>query len=179
MANHIPQRNGQWQNPQAPGNCQWFPDLNWIPESSNDPYTPHTFKRIIVMNYLKPLSFLGVSIFRKIYLIVNLFRLSHGLVGIRFINNEPDFHPFAIATVKIKGYLDTRYGSEGTMPNADKILAARLGVREGIVRQWINDNQYVWHERQNGRHIDLVTHDIHGNIPHTGGIAMNKRRKGK
>ena len=64
------------------------------------------------------------------------------------------------------------------MPEADKILAAKLGVDEYQVRQWINDNQYVWHERQDGRRIDLVCHDIHTNIPHTGGIAANKHRMG-
>ena len=50
-------------------------------------------------------------------------------------------------------------------------------IGENTVRQWINDNQYVWHERQDGKRIDLLCHDIHGNIPHTGGISRNKARK--
>jgi hypothetical protein len=99
--------------------------------------------------------------------------------GCDFINNEPQFWPYAIATVKLQEYLVSRYGSAGTMPEADRFLAARLGVSVGEVRQWINNNQYVWHERQDGQRIDLLCHDIHGNIPHTGGISANKERNGK
>jgi hypothetical protein len=105
-----------------------------------------------------------------------LSRLALGLTGIRFKNGEPDFSPFAIATVKTGQYLDTRYGRQGTMPLADRLLAGRIDISERMVRNWINDNQYVWHERQDGRRIDLLPHDIHGNITHTGGIAINKER---
>jgi hypothetical protein len=105
-----------------------------------------------------------------------MLRMIFGLAGVRFINNEPQFWSYAIATVKLQEYRDTRYGSEGTMPEADNVLAGRLGVSVSEVRQWINDNQYVWHERQDGRRIDLLCHDIHGNIPHTGGISVNKMR---
>jgi hypothetical protein len=101
-----------------------------------------------------------------------------GVIGVRFRNGEPDFRPFAIASVKLKEYLDTRYGSGGTMPQADKVLAQKLNISESFIRKWIDDNQYVWHERQDGKRIDLLTHDIHGNIPHTGGISVNKMRNG-
>jgi hypothetical protein len=179
MAIHIPQSNGHWQNPQSPGNSVWFPDLHCIPQGSNDPYRPYTFKRLIVMNYMKPLNLPGLSPLKIAGVKVNLFRLSLGSIGIRFSNSEPDFRPFAIATVKIKPLLDNRYGVAGTMTYADKLLASRLGLSENTVRQWINDNQYVWHERQDGRHIDLLSHDIHGNIPHTGGISKNRERLGR
>jgi hypothetical protein len=110
---------------------------------------------------------------------LNLLSFSRGSRGVRFRNGEPDFSPFALATVKVAGFLDERYGSGGTMTGADKILAKRLGLEEQQVRQWINDNQYVWHERQDGKRIDLLCHDIHGNIPHSGGISANKQRFNK
>jgi hypothetical protein len=37
----------------------------------------------------------------------------------------------------------------------------------------------VWHERQDGKRIDLLCHDIHGNIPHSGGISANKQRSAR
>ncbi|GMO34253.1 MAG: hypothetical protein Ta2B_14770 [Termitinemataceae bacterium] len=176
MSAHLPKNKGRWKNPEQQGNSIWFPDLNCIPEGSNDPNTPYTFKRLMIMNFKKPFTFREIFFLKKLFLVLNLIKLSTGSIGIRFIDNEPNFQPFSIATVKVKPLLDCRYGSEGTMPLADKILAKRLGIAESKVRQWINDNQYVWHERQNGKHIDLLTHDIHGNIPHTGGISMNKKR---
>jgi hypothetical protein len=178
-AGHIPTRNGRWSNPASPGNSVWLPDMGSIPQSSNDPYKPRKFRYLVLMNFFRPVSLKGVSFLKAALVKINMLRMFFGRAGVRFINNEPQFWPYAIATVKLQEYLDTRYGSAGTMPEADRILAARLGVSAGEVRQWINDNQYVWHERQDGRRIDLLCHDIHGNIPHTGGISVNKMRNGK
>jgi len=174
----IPKSYGKWSNPESPGNSTWFPDMSSIPEKSNDPYRPYTFRKLVMINFNKDYKTIGFSQMRITLLKTNLSLFALGLKGIKFINYEPDFSPFAIATVKLKNYLTGRYGVEGTMPEADKILAEKLGVTEDLVRQWINDNQYVWHERQDGRSIDLVCHDVHTNIPHTGGIAANKYRKG-
>jgi hypothetical protein len=179
MSEHIPHRNGTWSDPQRPGNSVWFPDMNCVPQGANDPNVPRTFKKLLTLELLKPLSLPGLSAIRKTFLKVNMLRLRQGAMGVRFWNDEPDFRPFAIATVRLKQFLDTRYGSAGTMPTADKLLAARLGIGESALRQWINDNQFVWHERQDGKRIDLVSHTIHGNIPHTGGLSFNKRRHGR
>jgi len=130
-------------------------------------------------NIKKNYKNIGFNSLRITILKINLIMLAMGLKGVRFKNCEPRFSPFTIATVKLKNYLTGRYGSEGTMPEADKILADRLRRPENQVRQWINENQYVWHERRDGRHIDLLSHDIHSNIPHTGGIAANKERFGE
>ena len=174
----IPKSNGRWSNPEQAGNSVWYPDMNSIPEKSNDPYKPYTFRQLVMININKNYGSIGFSKIKTGKLKINLSLLAMGAKGISFYNNEPDFSPFAIATVKLGAYLTGRYGGEGTMPEADKTLAAKLSVTENQIRQWINDNQYVWHERQNGRHIDLVCHDVHTNIPHTGGIAANKHRKG-
>jgi hypothetical protein len=171
---HIPTNNGRWSG--DPGNSVWFPDMESVPLGANDPYKPKTFKELLKLNIAKPIT-LGISPLKTGMVKLNFSRLASGFLGVRFKNGEPDFSPFAIATVKLDQYLDTRYGSSGTMPLADKLLAKQLGSTEGAVRQWINDNQYVWHERQDGRRIDLLPHDIHGNVPHTGGIALNRERK--
>jgi hypothetical protein len=177
MALHIPQNNGKWSDVEKPGDSVWFPDMESVPERSNDPYTPHTFRRLVIMNINKDYKSIGFSSLRITALKANLLFFAMGMKGIRFTNNEPDFSPFAIATVKLKNYLTDRYGNSGTMVEADKILAKKLGVDENQIRQWINDNQYVWHERQDGKRIDLLCHDIHGNVSHTGGISANKARK--
>jgi hypothetical protein len=175
---HIPMRNGRWSDPSSPGNSVWFPDMGSIPQGSNDPYRPKTFRRLVLMNFFKPVSLKRISFLKVALVKINMLRMIFGLAGVRFIKGEPQFWPFAITTLKLQEYLDTRYGGQGTMPMADKILAQRLDITVNEIRQWINDNQYVWHERQDGKHIDLLCHDIHGNIPHTGGISANKIRNG-
>ncbi|GHV85524.1 hypothetical protein AGMMS50230_11320 [Spirochaetia bacterium] len=150
--------------------------MNCVPEAANDPYHPYTFRELIMLHIKKTIDLPGISAIKIGSVKFNLNRLVMGSIGVSFINGEPDFAPFALATVKLDKYLDTRYGSSGTMPLADKILAGKLGTSEAVVRSWINDNQYVWHERLDGRHIDLLPHDVHGNIPHTGGISANKQR---
>ena len=173
----LPKSYGKWSNPEKEGNSIWFPDMDSIPEKSNDPYKPYTFRQLIMINIDKDYNSIGFSQRQISSLKSNLNLLACGKKGIPFNNYEPDFSRFAIATVKLSDYLTGRYGTEGTMPEADKILAEKLGITENQIRQWINDNQYVWHERQDGKNIDLVCHDIHTNIPHTGGIAANKSRR--
>jgi len=175
----LPKSFGRWSDPEKPGNSVWFPDMNSKPERSNDPVRPYTFRRLIWLNIIKNYKNIGFNSLRITILKINLILLAMGLKGIKFKNCEPRFSPFAIATVKLKNYLTGRYGSEGTMPEADKILADKLHRPENQVRQWINDNQYVWHERWDGRRIDLLSHDVHSNISHTGGIAANKERFGE
>ena len=174
---HIPKSNGEWKDRGKPGDSVWFPDLSHTPQSSNDPFSPMTFRQLVMLNFRKPLTLAGISTLKKIVVKKNLLCLALGLRGIRFRNGEPAFSPFSIATVKINAFLDSRYGSKGTMTAADKILANRLSISENVVRQWINDNQYVWHERQDGKRADLLCHDVHGNIPHLGGISRNKARR--
>ena len=173
----LPKSYGKWRKPNKAGNSVWLPDMSSVPERSNDPYKPLTFRRLVMLNYGKDYKNIGFSRIRITMLKLNLFMLAIGLKGIRFANNEPDFSPFAIATVKLNDYLTERYGGDGTMSEADKILAAKLGITEKQLRQWINDNQYVWHERQDGKRLDLLCHDIHTNISHTGGIAVNKSKR--
>jgi len=161
---HIPQNNGRWSG--QPGDSVWFPDMASVPTSANG---PRTFRALVLGHALRPLTLRGVGVFKRTLPKVNLLRLVSSSAGVRFRSIEPDFAPFALATVRVGGY----HGDAGTMNAADKSLALRLGLNETDVRQWINDNQYVWHERQDGVRIDLVCHDIHGNIPHSGGIAAN------
>ena len=179
MNSIIPRSYGTWRNPARPGDSVWFPDMASIPERSNDPYRPLSFKQLILLNVKKDYKTIGFSQRRILLLKLNLSLLAAGVKGIAFKRGEPDFSPFAIATVKLQDYRTDRYGGDGTMAEADRLLAKRLRRTEKQVRQWINNNQYVWHERQDGRRIDLLTHDIHANISHTGGIAANKKRLGE
>jgi hypothetical protein len=174
---HIPESGGRWSG--APGNSVWFPDMDGIPGGSNNPYHPKTFKTLMLMRIAQPLDLPGLSVLVKLKVKSNYTLFLNGAIGVRYTNGYPDFSPFAVATVRLREYRDERYGAAGTMSEADKILAEKTGNSAAAVRQWINDRQFVWHERVDGRHIDLLCHDIHGNIPHRGGISANRARHGK
>ena len=106
----IPKSYGKWSDPDKAGNSVWFPDMSSIPERSNDPYRPHTFRHLILINFNKDYKSIGFSQARIAALKLNLSLMAIGLKGVRFYNYEPDFSPFAIATVKIGSYLTGRYG---------------------------------------------------------------------
>jgi hypothetical protein len=81
---HIPMRNGRWSDPASPGNSVWFPDMGSIPQSSNDPYRPRTFRRLVLMNFFKPVSLKGVSFLKVTLVKINMLRMFFGLAGVRF-----------------------------------------------------------------------------------------------
>ena len=168
----IPRTGGRWNG--AAGNSEWFPDINRIPPPSKNPHGQN-FNGLVRGNINKNYSDIGLSNTETARLQNNLSQLADGRKGIMFLNNEPDFSPFSVATETLQKHRVGRYGTQGTFSEADRALARRLGVPETKVRQWKNDNQYVWHERLDGRTLDLVSHDINGNISHTGGISVNRQ----
>ena len=110
---------------------------------------------------------------------------SKGIEGIEYKNGEPDFSEIAEATVEIDDMSEFRYGEDGNFAKADQALADKWnaenhGGRNDWTARDINnyrkDNNLVWHERQDCRHMDLVDRTIHSYFTHTGGVSVCKAR---
>lgn len=99
--------------------------------------------------------------------------------GVEFKENEPDFSPFAEISVKIDDFSDKR---NANFTQADEICAEQWSKENKDNKQWTPDdmqeyrkeNNLSWHERSDMRTLDLVPQEIHGNIPHSGGISAYK-----
>jgi hypothetical protein len=76
--------------------------------------------------------------------------------------------------VEIDNFTTERYGSGGNFDQADKKLAEQRGCTAEEVRQWRIDNNYTWHEMQDCKTMQKVPREVHGNIPHDGGISKLK-----
>ncbi|MDE6978879.1 MAG: HNH endonuclease, partial [Helicobacter sp.] len=44
------------------------------------------------------------------------------------------------------------------------------------VREYRKENNLTWHERSDMKTLDLVPQEIHGNVPHSGGISACKNK---
>lgn len=162
---------GKWENPAMRGNSTWNPNMNEIPKTGKA--SSKNFNELISGNINKDYSGIGLSREQTERLQHNLGQLGNGNTGIKYVNNDPDFSPYSAHTMELKSRMTGRYNG-GTSTEADKLLAEKLGMKEKDVRDWINNNQYVWHERADGLTVDLVSHDINGNFAHAGGISLNK-----
>lgn len=91
--------------------------------------------------------------------------------GIEFKNGEPDFSEVSLGTVEIKDFGSNRTDN---FDKADIELAKQMGCRPEEVKQWRKKNQYTWHECKDMKTMQLVPSIIHGNITHSGGIAIAK-----
>ena len=60
---------------------------------------------------------------------------------------------------------------------ADEALASQRGCAPEEVAQWRKENHYTWHECNDCKTIQKVPSEVHGNIPHSGGISVYKAAK--
>ncbi len=91
--------------------------------------------------------------------------------GVRFKDGEPDFSEISRGTVEIDNFTDERYGLGGNFDQADCKLAESKECEREDVQTWRRENNYTWHERSDCRTMDKVPREVHGNIPHSGGIS--------
>jgi hypothetical protein len=79
--------------------------------------------------------------------------------GVKFTaQGFPDFSPYSIAEVKLKG-LTGRYETDSAMANKAMGLPGA-------------PNGYVWHHLQDGETMQLIPTKIHNAVKHTGGAAI-------
>ena len=111
----------------------------------------------------------------------NVFR-DYGREGVEFKNGFPDFSPFSQETIRIDNITTSR---EGTFRKAFEAMAEKWNKekKDGRsdwtsrdVKDWKRDNNLDFHECEDGKTIQAVPHEVHDNIPHTGGhsLAVNK-----
>lgn len=99
--------------------------------------------------------------------------------GIEFKDGEPDFTPFSEGTVEIEDFTDDR---NANFTQADEKLAEQWTAEGKDGKEWTaqdikeyrKENQLSWHERSDMKTLDLTPQEVHGNVPHSGGISALK-----
>lgn len=94
--------------------------------------------------------------------------------SIPFKNGEPDFSKVSKSEVKIDDFTDDR---DSNFTQADEKLAEQKGCTPEDVEKWRKENKYTWHECNDCKTMQKVPTEIHGNIPHSGGISEYKANK--
>ena len=93
--------------------------------------------------------------------------------SIAFKDGEPDFSEVSRGTVEIEDFSPER---DYNFSQADEELAKQKGCSPEDIKDWRKENKYTWHERNDCKTMDLVPTEIHGNIPHSGGISIAKAK---
>ena len=108
----------------------------------------------------------------------------YGLDGITYKDGIPDFSECSESTVEIDNMTDKRYGSDGNFAQCDEKCAdqwnkeARDGKTDWTardVRNWREENNYTWHERNDMKTCDLVPTKINDYFGHLGGVSEYKK----
>jgi len=101
--------------------------------------------------------------------------------GIEFKDGEPDFSTVSEGTVEIDDFSTDR---NSNFTQADEQLAEKW-TEEGKdgkewspqdIKEYRKENNLSWHERSDMKTIDLVPQEVHGNVPHSGGISAAKNK---
>ncbi len=138
--------HGHWDGDR--GNSKWVPDKNHTPSLKND------------SGYNNPNNDTMGELLNK-----------HNIDGIDFKNGEPNFETISKGNVELDSF-DKR---STNFRNADIELAKEKGCKPEDVKQWRQDNGYTWHECKDMKTMQKVPHEIHANIPHSGGISESKK----
>lgn len=131
-----------------PGNSEWRPDSGTVPGDRNGTNPEDKSWKEIKEQY----HFDGIS----------------------FEEGRPDFSEVSKGSVEIEEFSDNR---RKNFVQADEKLAEQKGCQPGEVRQWRIDNKYTWHEEADCKTMLKVPSEVHGNIPHDGGISEIKSQK--
>ena len=93
--------------------------------------------------------------------------------SIPFKNGEADFSKIAKGEVQIDNFTDDR---DINFFQADKKMSEQKGCTQKEIETWRLENKYTWHECKDCKTMQLVPTEVHGNIPHAGGIAEIKTK---
>lgn len=131
-----------------PGESEWKPDPDVVPSDKNGTNPEHKTWCEIMEKY--------------------------DFKSVLFQDDAPDFSEVSKAKVQISDFTDDR-GSN--FDQADENLAKQWGCTPEDVAQWRKENRYTWHECIDCKTMQLVPTEVHGNIPHSGGISEYKSRQ--
>ncbi|MBI9109965.1 HNH endonuclease [Maridesulfovibrio ferrireducens] len=150
VKNRWPQTGGVWEG--EPGNSKWIPDKDKIPQNERTNPEGKTWGEIFI---------------------------NSDTDGVEFKDGYPDFSEYAEETVEIDDFSERR---DDNFSQADKKTAEKWNSdgKEGgpwtgeKVREYRKENKLTWHEHEDTKTMQLVKTEVHGNIPHVGGIANKK-----
>ncbi len=94
--------------------------------------------------------------------------------SIPFKDENPDFSEVSKGEVKIDDFTEDR---DSNFSQADEKLAEQKGCTPEEVAKWREENKYTWHECEDCKTMQKVPTEVHGNIPHSGGISEYKAQK--
>lgn len=146
--NFLPKEGGEWDGEK--GNSTWKPDRDEIPK--RPPGNEKTWGEILD---------------------------KYEVEGIEFENGEPDFSTTSEGTVEIDDFSTER---NDNFTQADENLAEQW-TNEGKdgkewspqdIKEYRKENNLSWHERSDMKTMDLTPQEVHGNVPHSGGISAAK-----
>jgi len=148
MNNILPENGGEWSGEK--GNSFWEPNRDEIPK--RPPGNENTWEKIL-----------------------DKYKIS----GIEFENGEPDFSTVSESTVEIEEFSTER---NDNFTQADEKLAKQWTSEGKNEKEWFpqdikdyrKENNLSWHERSDMKTMDLVPQEVHGNVPHSGGISVAK-----
>lgn len=95
----------------------------------------------------------------------------NGIEEIPFKDGEPDFSDVSKGDVHIDDFTDNR---SDNFDQADQKLAEQRGCSPEEVRDWRKENGYTWHECGDQGTMQKVPTEVHGNVPHSGGVSAYK-----
>lgn len=96
---------------------------------------------------------------------------SYGIHCIPFKDGEPNFSEVSKGDVTIDDFTDER---DSNFNQADEKLAEQRGCSPEEVAKWRKENSYTWHECKDCKTMKKIPREVHGNIPHSGGISQVK-----
>lgn len=127
------------------GNSAWYPDPEKVPGDRHGTNPDHKQWKEIFDEY--------------------------GVDHIDFNDGEPDFSEVSKGEVKIENFSANR---PDNFAQADERLAEQRGCDPEDVEDWREENRYTWHECKDCETMQKVPSEIHGNIPHSGGISQKR-----
>ena len=147
----LPREGGEWSG--DVGDSTWYPNRDDIPK--RPPNNELTWGEILD---------------------------KYDIDGIEFKDGEPDFSTVSEGTVEIDDFTEDR---NANFTQADENLAEKWTneAKDGKewspqdVKEYRKENQLSWHERSDMKTMDLVPQEVHGNVPHSGGISAVKSKE--
>jgi hypothetical protein len=92
--------------------------------------------------------------------------------GIPFKNGYPDFSDWSLDGFIIEG-LTGNNTADFALVYKKMVDSPKYGFKtQQEVKSWLSDNGITLHHHQDGKTIQLIPTDLHGNIPHSGGAAI-------
>ena len=151
MNNFLPKEGGEWSGEK--GNSTWLPNRDEIPK--RPPGNEKTWGEILDQNEID---------------------------GIEFKDGEPDFTPTSKGTVEVDDFTEDR---NANFTQADEKLAEQWTSEGKDGKEWTpqdikdyrKENNLSWHERSDMKTLDLTPQEVHGNVPHSGGISALKNQQ--